>query len=457
MSIRDLLLLLVTAWCCGMALRRPDIGMVSYIGYSLFGPHSFTWNLAKSFPHVQVIALCTFVGYLLSSERKRIPLQRETVIMALLWVTFGFSTLLAMSPERAIQPFVLISKILLMIFLSLSIINTEQRIHLLLRVLALSIGLHALRAGSFVLRTGGNSMVWGPVHTFLEANNSFGLALVMNLPFLYYLAKLESNVWLRWLMRVMLIMTYPTVVATFSRAAWIGLVVVTAIFMLKSKYKPLGVALLITASLAAPVVLPLLISQRMADRYGTLSNLDEDGSTQSRFWSWEFCKRVGVDRPLSGAGFHFYSLDAYAQYYPEFLERFPGQVWSCHSTWLSIFAEHGTLAFLLWVGLLWSCFASLGQVRHYAMRHEQMTNFVQWAELLRTALYAFAIVGTFVDFAYYEVFYQVVAIVILLKDQIRQRDQQPAVKTAAVKAREEARRFAAEPERQRAGQEWRPT
>ena len=414
-----------------MALRRPDIGIVSYVGYSLFGPHTFTWSLARSFPHVQVIALCTIVGFFLSLKQKRIPLQRETVLLVLMWAIFGFSTLFAMFPERALDPFIRISKILLMVFLSLAIINTEQKIHLLLRILALSIGLHAMRAGLFVLRTSGNSMVWGPVDTFLEANNSFGLALVMNLPFLYYLAKTERYVWLRRLMQVMMVMTYPAVIATFSRASWIGLVVVTGLLMLKSKYRALGILLVVTTLFSAPIVLPLLVSQRMADRYDTLSNLEEDGSTQSRLWSWEFCKRVGMERPLTGAGFHFYSLDAYAQYYPEFLERFPGKVWSCHSTWLSIFAEHGILALFLWAGLLWSCFVSLGQVQRYAIQNEQVMNFIHWAEMSRMALYAFVIVGMFVDFAYYEVFYQVVAVVILLKDQIRQRDQQPAIKIAA--------------------------
>ena len=37
-------------------------------------------------------------------------------------------------------------------------------------------------------------MVFGPEDTFLEGNNSFGLALAMNVPLLYFLAQERSGV-----------------------------------------------------------------------------------------------------------------------------------------------------------------------------------------------------------------------------------------------------------------------
>jgi probable O-glycosylation ligase (exosortase A-associated) len=415
-----------------VALFRPDIGLISYVGYSLFGPHSFAWYLAKSFPHVQAIAVCTLVGYVLSLERKQFPIYRETVLLALLWALFGISTLVAMFPQKAFDPFTTVSKIMLMVFLSLSIINSEKRIHLVLRVIALAIGLHAIRGALFVVRTAGDAIVYGPVQTILEANNSIGLAMVMNLPFLYYLAQIETNNWCRRIMQVMMFATYPAVVATFSRGAWSGLAVVTIIFMLKSKNKWLGTAMLILSLIGAPIVIPMLVSDRMIERYDTLENVDEDSTAQQRIWSWEFCKRVGMDRPMFGAGFHFYSQEAYARYYPEFLERYPGKVWSCHSSWLSIFAEHGAFALLIWIALLWSCFVSLGQIRRSASRTEHAEKYVVWAGMLQTSLIAFSVVGTFVDFAYYETYYHVIAIVVLLRDNLGRLGSQQSVTMAKV-------------------------
>jgi len=53
------------------------------------------------------------------------------------------------------------------------------------------------------------------------------LALVMNIPLLYYLLKTETITWLRWLIKAMLLFSFPAVVCTYSRGAWLGLAMVT--------------------------------------------------------------------------------------------------------------------------------------------------------------------------------------------------------------------------------------
>jgi O-antigen ligase len=187
--------------------------------------------------------------------------------------------------------------------------------------------------------------------------------------------------------------------------------------ILKSKYRLLGVALIAGTLFAAEFILTSVVSERMTERYETLFNLEEDRSAQSRLWNWEFCRRVGVDRPLFGAGFNFYSLDAYARYYPEFLQQFPGELWSCHNTLLSVFAEHGMIGLGLWAGLVVSCILSLNKIQRYSLQHTELAAFAQWTAMLRLGFYAFIIVGMFVDFAYYEVFYQLVGVVILMKNR----------------------------------------
>jgi putative inorganic carbon (HCO3(-)) transporter len=419
--VRDILLLAVTLVCSIKALHRPLAGLLAFVFYGLFAPQTWVWFIARDLPHSQIIGICTILGYLLSSERKRLPIQRESILMALLWVFFGISTLFAVEQESALQKFIIVSKILLMVFLSTSIVNNEERIHLLLRVMALAIGLYGLKGAVFFLDTGGEGMVGAPEGSPLAGNNAIGVALVMNLPLLFYLVKTESHVWLRRLFKVMLIASYPAILGTFSRGAWIAAVIVTLLLFWSSKRK----LILLTGALLAGVVVTLfpalldsILSERVVSRYETMENIDEDLSSQARLWSWEFCKRVGLENPLVGAGFKYYSVDAYAKYYPEMLSRWPGKEWSCHSSWLQVLGEHGVLGFSLWFGLLISSFMSLRRIRSYGRAFPEMRWVVQLSEMLEISLVGFVIGGTFLDFAYFEGYYELVAVIVVMKELV---------------------------------------
>jgi putative inorganic carbon (hco3(-)) transporter len=415
MFIRDGIVIAVVIVLSVIGLRRPHVGLCAYVGLSLLGPHSLAWSFARSLPHAQILAMATVLGYALSSEKTRMSWAREAGLLVALWVLFGLSTFTALEPDDALERLLLVSKIWLMAFFTLAIVGSEQRIHLLLRVIGLSLGFHAVRAALFVLRTGGGSLVQGPADTFLYANNSIGLALVMNVPILFYLRRIEPNRYLKWLMTAMLVASYPAVAGTFSRGSWIALAVVTMFMVVRGRRMAAGIGLLLAVVLIGYTLLPDLASDQMRARYGTLTEYNQDQSAQSRLWSWTFCSRVGMALPVTGAGFSFYSLGAYARFYPEFLERWPGEQWSCHSMWLSVLAEHGVVAFGLWVALLIACFLTLRRIRLAARTDSaRLRHGAEWSRMLEGALIGYIVAGTFLDFAYFELYYELVAIIIVL-------------------------------------------
>jgi probable O-glycosylation ligase (exosortase A-associated) len=412
--MRDIVLIGIVGWCSLLALGRPVLGILLFICLGLAGPQTMTWGMARTFPLGQLAALGTIGGFVFGPEAKRFPRQRELFLILALWGTFGFTTLFAMAPDRAVQRLFQNSKILFMVVLSTALINSKQRLHWLVRIIALSLGFYGLKGGLFVIMTGGDFIVWGPDGTFLEANNAIGLALAMNTPLLFYLLKIETHPWLRHLIIAMMVFSYPAVICTFSRGAWIGLAVATALMVLKSRHTVLAIAALGVVALALSPLLP----ERVAKRYDDLANYQEDSSAQSRFWSWEFCTRVGMANPLVGAGFDFNSLEAYAIYFPEFLERWPGKVWACHSTWLTVFSEHGFPGIILWGMLLGSSFLSLRWIRAFALAQPEAAWSLPYIEMLEGALIVFAVVGTFYDAAYFDLFYQLIAVIIIIKERL---------------------------------------
>jgi probable O-glycosylation ligase (exosortase A-associated) len=417
--MRDLAVLVITVACSLIALWNPGFGLLSYVLYAVLSPQSYTWAVKDSIALSKLLAISTIVGYMFSAQKNKLPAQRESILLLILWAIFGLSTLSAIYPEDAIGEFIVISKILLMALLSTVLINSEHRIHILLKVIALGVGVLAVKAGLFVLMTGARSAVFGPDNTYLTANNTLGMAVAMNVPLLFYLSKMESRGWLRWIMRGMLVLSYPAVVGTFARGDWLGLAAITGMLILKSKYKLLTVPLMAGAAILVAVLLPQIASEELTQRYEKLENYEADNSAQMRFYTWEFCARVGLARPLLGGGFKLYSSEMYNEYLPEFQERWPGKVSTCHNTWIQILAEHGLIAFVLWIGLFLSSVMSLRQIRGFGNCHGDMAWVTVYADMVEVALSGFMIMGIFVDFAYYEVYYQLLATIIILKERIR--------------------------------------
>jgi probable O-glycosylation ligase (exosortase A-associated) len=413
--MRDIILIAIVISCALLALRRPTFGILAFICVSIINPNSMTWGFARLFPSAQYIAIGTLLGFVFWNESKKLPLSSESVLLIGLWGIFGVSTVFAIYPDVSLEKFIYISKILLMVFLSTILINSEHRLRLLLKVIALSLGFLGLKSGFWAIATGGQLMVWGPEESFLYANNAIGLALSLNIPILFYLAKTETNIWLRRLMMVMMVFSFPAIICTFSRGAWLTLTAMTGLMVLHSKRKALmvsggGILVIVVLGSLATGLMP--VPERVQTRYDQLVDWENESSAVSRFWNWEFCKRVGLARPFGG-GFNFYELELYPIYFPEFIEKYGTEkVWSCHSMWYTILGEHGVIGFILWVLLFLSCFLSLRKLRRWG-------NFNAWiipyVNMVKLGVIAFMIAGTFLDTAYFDLFYQLVGIIIIMK------------------------------------------
>ena len=203
--MRDIALVILVFGSVVVAIRKPAYGMLLFVAFGIINPSSFAWGFGRSIPVAMIMAVATLAGYVVSPEPKRFPRQREVWMLLGLWFLFVVSTAFAYFPynfyfsDTALSEFILVSKILVMVYLSMALLNTKERVQLLIKVVALSIGFFAIKGGVFGILSGGSQLVYGPEGSFLYANNSIGLALAMNVPLLYYLIQLESKPWMRWL------------------------------------------------------------------------------------------------------------------------------------------------------------------------------------------------------------------------------------------------------------------
>ena len=73
------------------------LGCSVFIWLGFFNPQSMTWG---STPHSLIMAFATIAGYFFSSEPKRFPFQRESILLLLLWIVFGMTTAFAIYPDQ---------------------------------------------------------------------------------------------------------------------------------------------------------------------------------------------------------------------------------------------------------------------------------------------------------------------------------------------------------------------
>jgi hypothetical protein len=235
MPIRDIALFLIVIWMIPYCLRQPWLAILAFSWIGYMNPHRLTWGFAHDFSFALVFAICAFLGMLFvkDPESRPIPWTRETWLLAILWGLYGFTTIFALFPDAAIEQLQKVSKILLFTFLMLRFFQTQQRLRALFMVLALSIGFFGLKGGIWsVLINGGADRVQGPEGTFIGGNTELGLALNMVLPFLLLLARDEQRKWLRRLLFTMFVTSIISIIFTYSRGALIGLPVVLAMLFL---------------------------------------------------------------------------------------------------------------------------------------------------------------------------------------------------------------------------------
>jgi probable O-glycosylation ligase (exosortase A-associated) len=402
--MRDIVLTLFIAGLLPVCLARPWIGILAWTWVGLMVPQMQTWGFARGIPFALIIAVVTLIGVLFSKDRKGIPWTRETVMLALLWGMFLLTTIFAIVPERAWEQLEKVSKILLFVFLTLMFFQDRTRLRYLFLVTALSLAFYGVKGGIFALATGGIHRVYGPATGFFASNNSIGLALNTIIPILFFLAKDEERRWLRLGLRAAFWLSAIAVVFTYSRGAFLGLLVVMAMLYLKGRW---AIVALVAAVVLYVVVTPYL-PERLTNRMASIETRD-DRSVQNRLAAMEVAWKVAVDRPLLGAGFWgLANRLTYAKY---------GYVLSisAHDMYLDVLADHGFIAFGIFMSLLLSCLWSLLRLRQMNRGSPDRAWVVRYSLMLEACLIAYMANAVFQSAAYTDLLYLLIGAVILLR------------------------------------------
>jgi probable O-glycosylation ligase (exosortase A-associated) len=403
--MRAAVILLIILGSLPYCLSRPWIGVLVFSWISYMNPHRYAWGFIRSFPLALIVALATLVGLVATRDKSSLPKDQALILMCLLWLLFVFTTYFAINQSAAWAHLNQVSKIFLMIFVSVILINDAKKLRYLLLVMALSLGLIGLKGGIWAILSGGSHRVYGPAGTFVGDNNDLALALNMALPLLLYLSKDEPRQWLRILLKTCFVMSIVAIIFTYSRGGFLALGLVSILLMMKAKYKSLAV---ITVAIGCLFTL-WLVPTKWGDRMNTIQTYEQDGSAMGRINAWKMAWNLALDRPLTGGGFETFTPQVFRKYAPE-----PENIHDAHSNYFEMLGEQGFIGLGLYSLLIASCVIRL----RFLKSRVRSDRGLQWAQhypdMLQVSIFAYVIGGAFLGRAYFDMFYQLVGAMVIL-------------------------------------------
>ena len=70
----------------------PWIGILTFSWLGYMNPHKYAWGAAPEFQFALIVALATLAGFLFTNDKDKFHMERESVIVVLLWLYFTFTT-----------------------------------------------------------------------------------------------------------------------------------------------------------------------------------------------------------------------------------------------------------------------------------------------------------------------------------------------------------------------------
>ena len=396
--------------------------MWTWIAY--FNPHRYAWGLARYgyFQPAMIVAVPTLIGLLFAPKNIRF-ITRETLLLIALWFWFAFTTFYISSvPEfaghvkDANAHLEEVSKILLMTFVTILLVTTKLKLRLLTFMIMVSFGVRAAVVAVWYIRTGGQFTVWGPEGSFIYDNNDFGLALNMTIPIFFFMARDEPRLWMRVVLRSLMVCVIICVIGTYSRGGLVGLAVITLAILAKSRQKVIGLLLVSVAV----VCLVMFTTHTWHDRMTEFLEGNLDASAYSRLVAWGGGWNLAKQYPITGGGFDVFTDEAI---FPSFVPpSLRGALYSkvhhlhsSHSIYFEMLGEQGFVGLGLFLTLIISCFVSTRRLRKRAKLDPQLEWVTPYTHIVEVTLLAYLSNGATLGRAYFDFFYQIVALLIIAK------------------------------------------
>ena len=397
--MRSLIFVLEMLCLLPIAMARPFVGVLLWDWIAFMNPHKVVWGFGVDWPWAWACFVVTIVGWAFSREPKRIAVNPTTVLMGLFLLGITMNMPFAISPWPAeYRGWLEVLKMFVFFIITASLLTDRRRIDALIWVIVVSMGYWILDQGGASVVTLGGHKAFGPPTTMIGDNNAFAVALLVVMPLINYLRMQASHKVVRTALLAVLGLTFLTVLASYSRGAFLGILAVTLVLWWRSRSKLAGVIVLGAVLGAAIAFMPADWVARMH----TIDHYQADGSAESRLYIWHVAWLLALRHPLTGAGFH-------ATIFQSVINTVVpgGRHLAIHSIWFQALGEQGFLVFFIWLGITIVGYLNTRWIIRVTRDRADLAWAQDLARMGQVSIVAYATAGSFLPIAYWDIYFTV--------------------------------------------------
>ncbi len=438
--MRDLAFLASWLVLLPLSFAGAQAGLLLWAWTSLLGPNDLLFGLGAAVPFAKLAAVPTALQLAFRRDSAVRPAfgRHEALLLGLAACALLSQWGTAMAdPAPGWDLCVQFLKVLALGLVVPWIATDRLRVHALLMAICLGVGYIAVDEGAkFILSGSGHKVLGSPS---IGDNNQVALNVLLILPMLLYLHATAASRPLRLACLGTAALGAVTVVATYSRGGFLGLMIVGVASAASSRRKGrAAVLLLVGLALGGALVGPDWVA-----RMNSVQDAENDTSFMGRVIAWKVSTALALDRPLGG-GFHAIqhaevwqgearsvaSLDLVLTDPPGESPR------AAHSIYFEVLGDLGFAGLALFGLLLAYAWRDAGTVLRLVRRsgRPDLAWAAELAARLRVSLLVLLVSGALLSAAYRDIDYLVVGLLAALRLIVRRALAEPAGQQACADA-----------------------
>ena len=416
----------------------PCMGVLVWVWTALLSPNELLYGFMASIQMNRIVAVVTILVILFNREKKDPYLDPLLALLALfaLVATGSWATSIVPSDDGDGLYQKLLKEVALTAAIA-SVMTTRHRLHLLALAACAGFGMIGVKEGLIFLLTAGGHKVEGLQS--VGDNNSLATALLMLTPFLYYLSRYTEVRLIRIGLLAAMGLCLVTVVATYSRGGFVGLLVLGAFMVKNSRNR---VSTLVLVALGGALIWGLA-PESWFTRLNSINEAGTDSSFLGRVNAWKISTLIALDHPLLGGGPHAVQRFAvWFGYMPQisafdFIPTPPPDDFprAAHSSYFEVLGDLGFTGLAVFLGILGVAFWQCRSIARMTRRHPDLAWAGDLGRMMQISLVVYVVTTAALSMAYFEFFYVLLAMISRTRRTVQQAIAAGAVQDAGLSLR----------------------
>ncbi len=421
--MRDAGFALIFAALLPATLISAAMGVLVWVWTALLSPNELLYGFMAAVQMNRIIAVMCIAVILAGKDKKGAYFDALIVLLLLFAVTATGSW--ATSIVSTDDGDILFQKVLKEIALAAAItavMVTRHRLHMLVLTICAAFGFIGVKEGLIFLLTAGGHKVEGILS--VGDNNSLATALLMVVPLMFYLSRYSAMRFVRIGLLAAMGLCLVTVVATYSRGGFVGLLILGA-FMVKNSRNRFGSLVLV---LLGGALIWGLAPDSWFERLNTIREAGDDSSFMGRVNAWKISVLVALDHPLLGGGLHaIQRYVVWTGYKPgvgllDFIPTPPVEenARAAHSSYFEVLGDLGFTGLALFLAILGVAFWQCRSIYRMARPHPSLAWAADLGRMMQISLVVYIVTTALLSMAYFEFLYVLLALISRTRRTVQQ-------------------------------------